>query len=114
LGLPIGEEITIQGMKFTNGPLAGQFRVDELNGKRLSPGVILSVAGMRDWPDKAEATLRGHEEANIRYCSVQDGNLSSEAAAKFVPQQKIYEYFRVREVITPKDLKIGDRERESQ
>jgi len=58
---PIGQEVTIYGYKFTNGPYHDCFRVETVDGRRLPTSTYVHIRGIAAWPDKTVATIRGYE-----------------------------------------------------
>ena len=103
LGVPIGEAVTISGEKRTNGPLANQFWVDTINGKKLAGVRGILVKGISHWPNGTHATLGGHEVGTIRFRSAHDGNEPDDKQIQ--PRQIIFLTFHV-EKIEPKNLKL--------
>jgi hypothetical protein len=103
---PIGEEVTIHGYKFTNGPLDDCFFVQTLNGKKFEPGTTVQIPSIRDWPEKTEATIRGYEEGTIRFLDLKDSNFGPRDE-RFHPHQAIFLRFHVVKLIAPQNLKLG-------
>jgi hypothetical protein len=108
LGVPIGETVTVSGVKKANGPLADYFWVDTVNGKKLSGVRGIQVEGIANWPDGTRATLRGHEVGTIRFLSLRDGN-TDPRNKRFKPHQTIFLSFRVKTIVNPKNLKLKAR-----
>lgn len=105
LGVPIGQAVTVSGEKKANGPLAGSFWVDTINGKKLSGVRGIQVEGIANWPDGTRATLRGHEIGTIRFLSLRDTNLTP-GNTRFKPHQTIFLSFRIKTILNPKNLKL--------
>lgn len=90
LGRPIGEELTIHGRTQEGSVYNGgnNFLVDRVNGKILDRRIGLNISGIDHWPKGTEATIRGCEDAEIRYEHIDDGNWGPDDP-RFKPRQII-------------------------
>jgi len=102
-GRPIGEQVTVQGVKRRNGPLTNAFRVESVNGKLQK--VIIYIRGIEAWPEGTPATLRGYEVGTLRFLTDRETNLPPDIT--FPPHQKLFLSFQVDEIVEPKDLKLA-------
>jgi hypothetical protein len=108
LGRPIGEEVTIQGYKIGGNIYGDCFHVDSLNGVPFNGPFWIRVKGVREWPDKTKATLRGHEVGTVEFTHSEDGNLAPSVPGP-EPHQVVYLRFEVLDILKPKNLKLGER-----
>ncbi len=103
---PIGQEVTIHGYKFTNGPYRDCFRVETVDGERLAPSTYVHIRGIAAWPDKTVATIRGYETGTIRYLHIEDTNYFDESDLK--PHQTIFLRFEALKIIEPAGISLGE------
>ncbi len=102
---PIGEEVTVSGYKFTNGPGDDCFFVEALSGEILEPATTLQIPGISEWKDNTKATLRGYEEGSIRFLQEGDTNYGLNDP-RFHSHQTIFLHFHVLKVVEPRNLKL--------
>jgi hypothetical protein len=112
----LGEEITIKGHKTKyavrgTGVIGGirgtgdsTFAVEAINDEKQ--GFPIQVEGIESWPDKTDATLRGYEQAYIRFMHSED--INPPQGSDFVPRQTAFITFHVTEIIEPKTLRLDN------
>ncbi|HVS70332.1 MAG TPA: hypothetical protein VHQ47_03665 [Phycisphaerae bacterium] len=106
LGVPVGQEITIEGHKQADGPLADMFWVDTVDGKRLPGARGVEVVGIGGWRDGTVARLRGREVGTLRYVQLGDTNVGPDPNGWKGAYQRLFLRFEVSEVIAPAGITL--------
>ena len=104
---PIGDEMTIHGYKFRNGPYNNCFQVDTVDGKRTDTSRYVVIPGIGDWPEKTVATIHGYEVGTIEILGPDDSNFAP-GDSRYKRRQSVFMTFRALEIVEPKTLKLGD------
>jgi hypothetical protein len=105
LGLPVGQDATIAGVKKPVGP-GLNFIVESIEGKPSPRGLRIHVDGIGTWPDGTRATLRGNEVGTLRFVHQEDLNYAPNDDRWKGPYQQLFLSFHVSEVVSPEELKI--------
>jgi hypothetical protein len=107
LGLPVGQETTVRGVKKSVGPLQEMFTVETIAGKAAPDGLRIQVDGIARWPDGTKATLRGNEVGTLRFVHLSETNFGPGDDRWKGPHQELFLSFHVSEVIAPHGLEVA-------
>lgn len=107
LGLPVGQETTITGIKKANGPLQDMFTVEAIDGVAAPKRLRIRVDGIGNWTDGTRATLRGYEIGTLRFLHLDETNFGPNDDRWTGPYQKLFLSFHVSEVTAPKGLEVS-------
>ena len=105
LGLPVGQDATIAGVKKPVAP-GLNFIVESIDGKPAPKGLRIRVDGIGKWPDGTKATLRGNEIGTLRFVHLDETNYGPDDDRWKGPHQVLLLSFHVSEVVAPKDLEV--------
>lgn len=112
LGLPVGEEITIQGERITLLPdvYCTAFVVDAVNGTKLGTPKTIAIDNITGFPVGTRVTLKGHEYGTLKQLTSKRTNVSPQEARNVKPRQKLFLRFYPIQVIQPGGLKLDKAE----
>lgn len=107
LGLPVGQQTTITGIKKSVGPIRDMFTIETIDGTPSPAGLRIRVHGIANWPDETRATLRGSETGVLDFLYLHQTNYSGPDDDRWTgPHQHLFLHFDVSEVVSPTDMKI--------